>query len=99
MPCAGCADGVQYVRDVCLTLAAFLAALPSAAELLLGPEAGLIAALAAAHDELVPQMQAALMRAAYVDEGTVAEVWPSGQPLTQTPAAAFAVLISCLLLL
>ena len=67
------ADGVQYIRDVCLTLAAFLAALPTAAEPLLGSEAGLIAALAAAHDELVPQMQAALSRASPVERDVVGE--------------------------
>ena len=68
------ADGVQYVKDVCLTLAAFLAALPAAAEPLLGPEAGLISAVAAAHDELAPQMHSALKRAAHVDKQTVSEV-------------------------
>jgi hypothetical protein len=67
------ADGVQYVRDVCLTLAAFLAALPAVAEPLLGPEAGLVSAMAAAHDELAPQMQAALSRASHAEQHIVVE--------------------------
>ena len=67
---------MRYVKDACLTLAAFLAVLPSAAEPLLAPEGGLISALAAAHDELGPQMQTALARAVHADRQTVAEVRP-----------------------
>lgn len=77
---------------MCLTLAAFLAALPAAADPLLGPEAGLVSAVAAVHDELAPQTQTALTRAAHVDRQTVGEVrvepppicvehgWPSLKP-------------------
>lgn len=53
----------MYMRDVCLTLAAFLAASPAAGPLLLGSDAGLMSALAGVHDEFVPRLLRAAGRA------------------------------------
>ena len=57
------ADGVLYLRDVCLTLSAFLAARPAAAAALLGADAGLLSALAAVHDDLLPRLSSAVAKA------------------------------------
>lgn len=48
------ADGIAYLRDTCLTLAALLQAHPPAAALLLQQGPGLIEALGAVHDQLLP---------------------------------------------
>lgn len=52
-----------YLRDVCLTLSAFLAARPAAAAALLGADAGLLYALAAVHDDLLPRLSSAVAKA------------------------------------
>ena len=52
-----------YLRDVCLTLSAFLAARPAAAAALLGADAGLLSALAAVHDDLLPRLSSAVAKA------------------------------------
>ena len=49
------ADGTVYLRDVCLTLAAFLGAAPAAAPTLLGDGGAALAALAPLHDEHAPR--------------------------------------------
>lgn len=56
----GLSDGVQYLRDICMTLCYFLQAYPSGAQLLLQGQAGLVTQLTSLHDDLIPQMARAL---------------------------------------
>lgn len=53
-PCDAPADGIAYLRDTCLTLAALLQAHPPAAALLLQQGPALVEALGAVHDQLLP---------------------------------------------
>ena len=53
---AGAADGVQYLRDMCITLCYFLQAYPSGSQLLLQGQAGIITHLTTLHDDLIPQI-------------------------------------------
>ena len=53
-------DGAAYLRDTCLTLCAFLRARPAAAPLLLSSGPGLVEAMGAVHDQLLPAVQSAL---------------------------------------
>ncbi len=52
--CGAPADGIAYLRDTCLTLAALLQAHPPAAALLLQQGPALLEALGAVHDQLLP---------------------------------------------
>lgn len=53
-------DGVLYLRDACLTLCALVRARPAAAGALLADGPGLIEALGAVHDQLLPAAATAL---------------------------------------
>lgn len=53
---AGAADGVQYLRDMCITLCYFLQAYPSGSQLLLQGQASIITHLTTLHDDLIPQV-------------------------------------------
>lgn len=53
---AGVADGVQYLRDMCITLCYFLQAYPSGSQLLLQGQASIITHLTTLHDDLIPQV-------------------------------------------
>lgn len=57
-----CADGVVYLRDVCLTLAAFLAVAPATASLIIGDGGSNLAALAPLHDELLFALESSAQR-------------------------------------
>ena len=53
--CCG-ADGMQYLRDTCLTLCCFLQAYPSGAQLLSQGQAGMVTQLSSLHDDLLPTL-------------------------------------------
>lgn len=53
---AGAADGVQYLRDMCITLCYFLQAYPSGSQLLLQGQASIVTHLTTLHDDLIPQV-------------------------------------------
>lgn len=55
-------DGAVYLRDVCLTLSAFLRAAPATAALIVGDSGRNLAALAPLHDELLPALESAAHR-------------------------------------
>lgn len=52
----------MYLRDVCLTLAAFLGTAPAAAPTLLGGGRAALAALAPLHDDMLPALSKAAQR-------------------------------------
>lgn len=52
----GGADGMQYLRDTCLTLCCFLQAYPSGAQLLSQGQAGMVTQLSSLHDDLLPTL-------------------------------------------
>lgn len=52
----GAADGVQYMRDTCMTLCYFLQAYPPGSQLLLQGHPTIITHLTGLHDDLIPQM-------------------------------------------
>ena len=68
------ADGVQYLRDTCLTLCYFLEAYPSGSQLLQQGQAGLITQLTSLHDDLVPQINKAATAASYHQKAQAAQV-------------------------
>lgn len=50
------ADGVQYLRDMCITLCYFLQAYPPGSQLLLQGQATIITHLTSLHDDLIPRL-------------------------------------------
>ena len=59
----GGADGIEYMRDMCMTLCYFLQAYPSGAQLLLQGQAGIVTQLTSLHDDLMPQITKAVAAA------------------------------------
>ncbi|KAL3132505.1 hypothetical protein ABBQ32_009050 [Trebouxia sp. C0010 RCD-2024] len=53
---SGLSDGVQYLRDMCITLCYFLQAYPSGSQLLLQGQATIITHLTSLHDDLIPRL-------------------------------------------
>ncbi len=72
--CYAAADGVQYLRDLCMTLCYFLQAYPSGAQLLLQGQAGIVMQLTSLHDDLVPQMARAVTSASQNSQPQAAQV-------------------------
>ncbi len=68
------ADGVQYMRDLCMTLCYFLQAYPSGAQLLLQGQASIVTQLTSLHDDLVPQMARAVTSASQHNQRQAAQV-------------------------
>ena len=73
-PCYAAADGVQYMRDLCMTLCYFLQAYPSGAQLLLQGQASMVSQLTSLHDDLVPQMARAVTSASQHTQSPAAQV-------------------------
>ncbi|KAL0032304.1 hypothetical protein WJX79_003738 [Trebouxia sp. C0005] len=85
----GLSDGVQYMKDLCITLCCFLQAYPSGAQLLLQGQASLVTQLTSLHDDLVPQMARAVTSASQHSQPQAAHVLhhlrhlvPASQKLT-----------------
>ncbi|DBB14004.1 hypothetical protein WJX82_002006 [Trebouxia sp. C0006] len=85
----GLSDGVQYMRDLCMTLCYFLQAYPSGAQLLLQGQASMVTQLTSLHDDLVPQMARAVTSASQHSQLQAAQVLhhlrhliPASQKLT-----------------
>ena len=72
--CYAAADGVQYMKDLCITLCCFLQAYPSGAQLLLQGQASLVTQLTSLHDDLVPQMARAVTSASQHSQPQAAHV-------------------------
>ncbi|KAL3156739.1 hypothetical protein ABBQ38_001014 [Trebouxia sp. C0009 RCD-2024] len=53
---SGLSDGVQYLRDMCITLCYFLQAYPPGSQLLLQGQATIITHLTSLHDDLIPRL-------------------------------------------
>lgn len=85
----GLSDGVQYMRDLCMTLCYFLQAYPSGAQLLLQGQASMVSQLTSLHDDLVPQMARAVTCASQHTQSPAAQALhhlrhliPASQKLT-----------------
>lgn len=71
------ADGVQYLRDMCLTLCCFLQAYPSGAQLLLQTQAAMVTHLTSLHDDLIPQIAKCVTAAAQHQQSQAPQVTPT----------------------
>ena len=79
----GAADGVQYLRDLCMTLCYFLQAYPSGAQLLLQGQVGIVTQLTSLYDDLIPQAHKAISSAVPHNKPQAVQVSILSQP---TPA-------------
>lgn len=80
------ADGIVYLRDVCLTLVAFLAVVPAAAPLIVGIGGSNLAALAPLYDELLPALESSAQRQNPPASG-VSKAVPLAIPITSWSVA------------
>lgn len=84
----GAADGVQYLRDLCMTLCYFLQAYPSGAQLLLQGQAGIVTQLTSLYDDLIPQAHKAISAAVPHNKPQAVQVSSLPQPTPRTPTPA-----------